>query len=392
VVLEGRYADATQILKGAFETQTLSKRDPRVQQLVKKIKEAKAAAAANAAPQTTEPVEEPATPQSDSSEYVSPQGAPVREASRASSESTAAEVVNQDLSATLVSGPVPRTDPQTTVIFRTREAVQWEQEHLGPDDEAPEAVPAESAAVPASAHAVQFFRDYPFPIGAAAVVFVVAILLTFFYVSNASARADVALRNKAQQLEQQKNWPAALAAFESLAGTNRALAIVGRENADRLKKLLDQENSLFARAQDSEAARKLSDAKTLYEDAANLHGDREPQAVAAIAALNSKLTPPEPSQVISKRGQHVATVPAGKSQTSQKQTPKTPAETCQLIPSDVVRRLDRADRLRGDGHYADAERLYRAVLACQPDSDRAKNGLNKAIIGQQTDGKVAPSN
>ncbi len=392
VVLEGRYADATQILKGAFETQTLSKRDPRVQQLVKKIKEAKAAAAANAAPQTTEPVEEPATPQSDSSEYVSPQGAPVREASRASSESTAAEVVNQDLSATLVSGPVPRTDPQTTVIFRTREAVQWEQEHLGPDDEAPEAVPAESAAVPASAHAVQFFRDYPFPIGAAAVVFVVAILLTFFYVSNASARADVALRNKAQQLEQQKNWPAALAAFESLAGTNRALAIVGRENADRLKKLLDQENSLFARAQDSEAARKLSDAKNFYEEAAKLHGDRELQALKAIETLNSKLIPPESPQPKNKRDSRTTTIDAGKSHTSKTETPKPSQERCQLIPSDVVRRLDRADRLRGEGQYADAERLYRAVLACEPNSDRAKFGLDKALKGQQTDGKLPPSN
>jgi hypothetical protein len=71
--------------------------------------------------------------------------------------------------------------------------------------------------------------------------------------------------------------------------------------------------------------------------------------------------------------------------------PETSAETCQRIASDVVRRLERADRVRGEGHYADAERLYRDVLAGQPDNERAKNGLNKALIGQQTDGRLPPS-
>jgi eukaryotic-like serine/threonine-protein kinase len=397
VVLEGRYADATQILKGAFETQTLSKRDPRVQQLLKKIKEAKTAAAAAEAASTVPPapeaVEESATAStSDSSEYVLPQGAPVYKASPASVESPVAEMVNQELSATLVSGPVPQLDPQTTVIFRTREAVQWEQEHLGPQEETQEAPPADPAVVPASGRVLQFLRDYPFPLGAAAVVLVVAIVLVSIYVSNASARADVALRNKAQQLEQQKNWPAALAAFESLAGTNRAMANAGRENADRLKKLLDQENSFFAKAQDSESAGKLPEAKKLYEDAANLHGDREPQAVAAIAALNSKLVALESTRNGNKRGLHVISSSSARSTSTAKETPKPAGQPCQLIASDVLRHLERADRVRGQGQYVDAERLYKDVIACEPNNDRAKFGLDKAIKGQQTDGQLSPSN
>jgi len=246
--------------------------------------------------------------------------------------------------------------------------------------------------VPASSRVAQFFRDYPFPIGAAAVVLVAAIVLVSFYVSNASARADLALRNKAQQLEQQKNWPAALATFKSLAGTNRALANVGRENADRLNRFLDQENSLFAKAQDAEAAGKLPEAKKLYEDAANLHGEREPQALASIAVLDSKLIPPEFPRLKNKRESRNTTIDAGKSHTSKTETPKPLQERCQLIPSDVVREFERAERARGRGDYTDAVRLYKNVIACQPDNDRAKNGLNKAMIGQQTDGKLPPSN
>src|SRR5262249_42906475 len=43
VVQEGRFADATKVLKDAFETQVLSRKDPRVQELLKKIKIGKAA-------------------------------------------------------------------------------------------------------------------------------------------------------------------------------------------------------------------------------------------------------------------------------------------------------------------------------------------------------------
>jgi eukaryotic-like serine/threonine-protein kinase len=395
VVLEGRFADATQILRGAFETQTLSKRDPRVQQLLKKIKEAKTAAAAaeaaSATPPASEAVEEPAPASVDSSEFVSPQGAPIHDASPVQAGTSAGDLAKQEFSATVASSLGTQLDPQTTVIFRTGDAVRWEEAHLGTDEAASEPPPAEPPDVSTSARLGQFLREYPFPIGAVALVLGVAIVLVSFRGLNASAREDVALRNKAQQLEEQKNWPAALAAYEGLAGSQRALANVGRENADRLKKLLDRENSLITKAQVYEGAGKLPEAKNLYQEAANLHGDKEQQARSAIEKLNSVVTPAEHPPVTNKRAARVITSPAGKKQSARDETPKTAGESCRLIPSDVARRLERADRTRGQGQYGDAERLYKDVLACEPNNERAINGLAKTRKAIEAERSSPPS-
>ena len=114
------------------------------------------------------------------------------------------------------------------------------------------------------------------------------------------ARRDLALLNYAQQLEQQKNWPAAQTAFETLSDNHRELASVGRENADRLKKLLDREKSIFARAQASEGSGDLTGAKSLYQQAADLHGTRNRRP-----ELNTKLIPAEFPRGSSKRVSHV---------------------------------------------------------------------------------------
>jgi len=394
VILEGRFADATQILLGAFETQTLSRRDPRVQELLKKIKEAKTAAAesADVAPPASEAVGEPATTSGNSSEYASPQGTAMHETSPVSTNNSAGDPVKQEFSATVVSSVGTQPDPQTTVIFRAGESVHWEQAHLGSDEASSERPPAESPVVTASALLGRFLRDYPFPIGAAAVVLVVAIALVSFRVSNASARRDVALRNKAQQLEEQKNWPAALAVYESLAGNQRALANVGRENAERLRKLLERETSLFAEAHDSEVAGKLPDAKNLYQEAADLHGDGEQQALGAIETLNSTLIPAEHPQPGKKQPSHVAADSASKSPSVREETPKLPSESCQLIPSDVARHLERADRARGRGEYVDAERQYKDVLACEANNERASTGLAKTKQAEEAERKLSPSN
>ncbi len=227
VVGEGRYADATQVLRGAFESQTLSRKDPRVQQLLKKIKEAKTAAAAAEAPSIASPafeaVEELAPTSADSSEFVSPQGAPMQETSPGTAEAPAAEVVKQEFSATVVAGLGAQPDPQATVFYRAGELVQWEQAHLGADEAASEPPPsAPLPVVSGAARLLGLLRAYAFPIGAVAVVLAVAIVFVAFRGSNTSAREDAALRNTAQQLEEQKNWPAALAAYEGLAGSQRA--------------------------------------------------------------------------------------------------------------------------------------------------------------------------
>ena len=395
VVLEGRFADATQILRGAFESQTLSRKDPRVQQLLKKIKEAKTAAAAEAASIASpafEAVEEPVSVGADSSEFVSPKGLPIQETSPGTSEEVAGEAVRPEFSATVVSGLGSQPDPQETVFYRAGEVVQWEQAHLGTDEAASEPPPSVPLpAVSGAARLVRLLRDYPFPIGAVAVVLAVAIVVVSFRGSNASAREDVALRNKAQQLEEQKNWPAALAAFENLAANQRTLANVGRENADRLRKLLERENSFLAKAQASETAGRLPEAKNLYQAAAGLHGDREQQTLSAIEKLDSALKPPERPPVTEKRASHVTPVPAGKSQTARKESPKTAGEPCQLIASDVVRHLERAERARAGGQYVDAERQYKDVLACEPNNERAKTGLARTRKAEESERSLPPS-
>jgi hypothetical protein len=392
VILEGRFADATQILRGAFETQTLSKRDPRVQQLMKKIKEAKTAAAetADVAPPASEAVEEPVPTSVDSSEYVSPQGTAMHETSPVQAGASSGDLVKQEFSATVISSLGTQPDPQRTVVFRAGQAVQWEQAHLGPDEAASEPPPAEVPVVSAGARLVRFLREYPFPTGAVAVVLAVAIVVVSFRGSNASARADVALRNKAQQLEEQKNWPAALAAFDSLAATQGALANVGRENAERLRKLLDRENSLFAKAHASEVAGKLPEAKNLYQEAANLNGDRVREAFSAIEKLDLQLVPAELPKPATKQTTKATTSPVGKSQSARKDSPKLLSESCQLIASDVVRHLERADRARGRGEYVDAERQYKDVLACEPNNDRASVGLAKTRKGQEAERSLSP--
>jgi len=396
VVGEGRYADATQVLRGAFESQTLSRKDPRVQQLLKKIKEAKTAAAAAEAPSIASPafeaVEELAPTSADSSEFVSPQGAPMQETSPGTAEAPAAEVVKQEFSATVVAGLGAQPDPQATVFYRAGELVQWEQAHLGADEAASEPPPsAPLPVVSGAARLLGLLRAYAFPIGAVAVVLAVAIVFVAFRGSNTSAREDAALRNTAQQLEEQKNWPAALAAYEGLAGSQRARANVGRENAERLKKLLDQENSLIAKAHESELAGKLPEAKTLYQQAAGLHGDKEQQALGAIENLNSSLKITEQPPITNKRVPRGTVVATGKSQSPPKETPKTAVQSCQLIASDVARHLERAERARAGGQYVDAERLYKDVLACEPNNERATTGLARTRKAEESDRSLPPS-
>jgi predicted Ser/Thr protein kinase len=393
VVGEGRYADATQILRGAFESQSLSRKDPRVQQLLKKIKEAKtdaaAVEAASIAPPVFEAVEEPAPAGADSSEFVSPQGVPIQETLPGTTEAAAGEVAKQEFSATVVSSLGNPPDSQATVFYRAGEMVQWEQAHLGTDEAASE--PSPSVPLPVvsgSARLVHLLRQYAFPIGAVTVVLAVAIVFVSFRGSNASAREDAALRNKAQQLEELKNWPAALATYESLAGSQRALANVGRENAERLRKLLERENSLIAKAQESELVGKLPEAKTFYQEAASLHGDKEQQAFSAIEKLNAKLIPPDLPRVPNKRASRVTDNSAGKSPSVPKGTPKPAAQSCQLIASDVARHLERAERARAGGQYVDAERLYKDVLACEPNNERASTGLTRTKKAEESDRTV----
>jgi hypothetical protein len=95
----------------------------------------------------------------------------------------------------------------------------------------------------------------------------------------------------------------------------------------------------------------------------------------ALGGISQKaIAPPDP-------------VPVGKSQTARKETPKRAVQTCQLIPSDVARHLERAGAGSRGGLYrcgAPIQRCYR-----EPNNERANNGLAKTVKAQQTDGKLS---
>jgi len=139
--------------------------------------------------------------------------------------------------------------------------------------------------------------------------------------------------------------------------------------------LLDQENSLWASAGNSESKGDTLGAKKIYQQVADLNGDKGSLALAAVARLSRIIDPPPPAKKPDTHSTHGKAGSSGKTETASKRSEKNASESCQLIPSDVIRHLERADRYRGSGLYSDAERLYKDVLACEPNNDRATAGL-----------------
>jgi hypothetical protein len=53
---------------------------------------------------------------------------------------------------------------------------------------------------------------------------------------------------------------------------------------------------------------------------------------------------------------------------------------CDLEPSEYAGQVDQAWKNLGRGRYADAQREFGAVLACDPGNARAKEGLERARL------------
>jgi hypothetical protein len=178
----------------------------------------------------------------------------------------------------------------------------------------------------------------------------------------------------------------------TLSHSGRGLASVGSENAARLKKMLDQEDLLLTRARTNESAGDLSTAKDFYGQLAGLHGDKEQQALSDAQRLDAALHPPANPQQADNKHEHSKSAGLGKLQSAGKETPKATGPPCQLNQADVNRRLERAELARGKGFYADAERLYLEVLACEPNNDKARQGLDRTRKAQETDQTRPKSN
>lgn len=396
VVQEGRFVDATQILKGAFETQLLSRKDPRVQDLLKKIKLGKAVAAqAKAAPvPASQPLKEPAPADAFSTEQESQTATPVPEASAEPTYSAVGETQLKALAATADSGASFQSQPSPTLVFPSPASEPPPQEEsLFALDYTADQETAPPVQGPWLTRLVQTIRARPLPFGLSLLVLLTVIVSLSLYLSNRPTPEDLDLRARGQKLEQQKEWPAALTAFETLARTPRSLASVGRENASRLQKLLDKENSLWADASDRESNGNTAEAKDFYGQVAALHGDKEQPALDAITRLNSIIVDPMiRRKVTEKRPSRPKVNSSDKPQITSKADAKTAnGESCQLIASDVIRHLERAERERGNGKYEDAERLYNDVLACDPNNERARIGLDKTRKGREAERNLPQS-
>jgi hypothetical protein len=62
--------------------------------------------------------------------------------------------------------------------------------------------------------------------------------------------------------------------------------------------------------------------------------------------------------------------------------PPAPSAECTL-GADTSRYVGLGEQARGRGDYANAVRIFREVLACDPNNAGAKEGLQKALQGQQ---------
>ena len=392
----GRYDEATQMLRGAFEARILTKKDPRVADLLKRIKESKAAQAerreTDAAP--PERFEQSPPREKTLAAFAAAIAEPVRTGAPQPPSVPAAETSKPAFSATIVSGV--GAEPERTLLApaASREIPMREERLFRLDETTTEKTVATTVARPSPIQQAWFVvRKYPIPVAVTALLVVIAIVATSLTFSNQPTKQDLAIRTAAQQFEQQKNWPAALSDYETLGRSKRALAGFGKDNAVRLRKLLDEEAALLAAAREREAAGDAATAKSDYERLAALHGDQEEEALSAVTRLATAIpSAPHTEAKETPRKNTKSTVTTTSRPSSATETPKTSSEPCQVAPSDIPKRLDHADQFRGAGHYADAERIYKEVLACQPNNERASSGLEKTKRGQQTDQKLPTSN
>jgi tetratricopeptide (TPR) repeat protein len=154
--------------------------------------------------------------------------------------------------------------------------------------------------------------------------------------------------------------------------------------------MIDKENYLFGQAKANAASGDFAAARGVYQQVADLHGDREQEAIDAVQKMNGDL---KAATVKTEAAQHqyppvpvhtkAAPQPAKNAPVSETRSttpapaPSKPLANCQLIPTDIPRYLDMADNNRGRGKYSDAEREYNSVLQCDPENGRARTGLNR---------------
>jgi len=358
LIADGRFSDATQILQTGIATQIFTRKDPRIEELFRQIEQKKASAEAGASPPPAEPM------------------APAR-----ATDTTIAAPADA-FSATVVAPLAKQAEANPAIADSSAAAESEAPDFVRAEREPALAPPKESRGVPI----------IPIVVAAAAVIALAFVFLRFKHGNSGPSSQEVTLQQQAQQQEQLKDWPGALASYKDLAQLNGTLASDATAQATRLQGLIDKENYLFGQAQGDATSGDFKAAQDAYQQVANLHGDREQEALDGVKKMSVELKPaPAKPQLASHAAPPAAHVkqpavakkePAAPAVTDQpapapspaQATPK-PSANCQLIPTDIPRYLDMADNNRGRGKYSDAEREYNSVLQCDPTNDRAVKGL-----------------
>jgi serine/threonine protein kinase len=397
---EGKFADATGILKAGIADRLFSREDQRVNELFGEIERRKQAAA----PPPT------ATISRRGADVAGKDYAAVK---RPTPEPAAAQAsASGALAAAVVSQPDAGAAERTTVQLRRADKVETNK---------PE---AELASEPVRARAAE--RESSSNVGVwVAVLVAVAIAAAFvgykYMGFGAPTTQELALQSQAQQAEQNKDWPGALADYKNLGNLNGKLAENARTQQSRLQELVNREVALLQQAQNSSLSGNVTAVRDSYQQVADLHGDREQEAQDAIEKLDAAIEAPAPAASTpdptpaaatpvaatptpapTAKAKPVAAKPAKKAAPKQSAkadsgatadgaTAKAPSKSfdspnCQLVASDIPRFLELADGNRGKGKYADAEREYSAVLECDSQNDRARTGLARTKTAEVISG------
>jgi hypothetical protein len=105
-----------------------------------------------------------------------------------------------------------------------------------------------------------------------------------------------------------------------------------------------------------------------------------PAVVQAPAVKPAQHATPAPSHAVAKP--EVAKPVVNQPVQQEVKTPAAPSAECTL-GADTGRYVGLGEQARGRGDYASAVRIFREVLACDPNNAGAKEGLAKALQGQQ---------
>lgn len=369
LVQEGQFRDASQILLDGIETHVLSKKDPRVRKLLNEIQEKEPGASLPGAAPIAK-AEVPDAASSPAKDYVFLQRASFEKTPDAQGNISATERAPGALSDAVALGPVIHGDSPPAPGTRSEE----------PEKRAELTLKNTTREEPDSPilGLGQLLRARAVLLTLSAAVVVIVIGGVSYLLSQWSTKKEIALLSQAQQLEQQKRWPEALAEYEKLAGGHDDLAKESINQASRLKPLLEREASLFGEAQSAESRGKLSEAQLLFQQVVDMHGDMEQRALSAVGKLHTAEIPSDNSSLVSKRANTSRTGPGSKPSSTKSPSHEIESGKCQLNPSDIPRQLERADSNRAKGDYPEAKRQYIAVLECDSRNERAQTGLNKA--------------